>query len=83
MFEEKLAADRPAHFPLEFYLPKNGKKFLNSRTTRAMQTKISLKFPFVTEDAKVKQKMKPTIKQTIIDDFDKAYALNCDQTRQR
>lgn len=27
--------------------------------------------------------MKPEIKQSIIDDFEKAYARNCDQTQQR
>ena len=27
--------------------------------------------------------MKPTIKQSIIDDFERAYAVNCDQDKQR
>lgn len=27
--------------------------------------------------------MKPSVKQSIIDDFDKAYILNCDQDKQR
>lgn len=47
-----------------------------------MQSKISLKFPFVTQD-KEKPKLKPQIKQSIIDDFEKAYTQNCDQQRQR
>lgn len=72
-----MVLSRPDHIPLEFLLPKNGKRFLENKTTRAMQSKISLKFPFVSID-KEKPKMKPSIKQSIIDDFEKAYAFNCD-----
>ena len=46
-------------------------------TCRGMQSKISLKFPLSSEVSS-KAKMAPTIKQSIIDDFEKAYALNCD-----
>ena len=55
---------------------------MNNRTTRALQSKISLKFP-LTSLEKEKVKLQPTIKQSIIDDFNRAYALNCDKERQR
>jgi hypothetical protein len=35
---------RNSHLPLEFLLPKQGKKFMKSNV-RALQSKISLKFP--------------------------------------
>lgn len=63
-------------------MPKNGKRFMNGRTTRALQSKISLKFPLAALE-KEKQKIKPSIKQSIIDDFEKAYILNCNQEKQR
>lgn len=61
LFASKLVVNRPDHIPLEFLLQKQGKKFLDARTTRAMQSKISLKFPFVSAD-KEKAKMKPSVK---------------------
>ena len=45
-----------------------------------MQSKISLKFPLSSEVAE-KMKLAQTIKQSIVDDFEKAYALNCDQNK--
>ena len=45
--------------------------------TRALQSRISLKFPLsAIENEKMKEK--PSVKQSIIDDFEKAYVLNCD-----
>lgn len=45
---------------------------MDGKKIRALQSKISLKFP-QTANEKEKVKMKPTVKQSIIDDFDKAY----------
>ena len=79
LLEHKLILNRPDHFPLEFLLPKNGKRFMNNKTTRAMQSKISLKLPLASAELpQHKPKMKQNIKQSIIDDFEKAYKLNCD-----
>jgi len=49
---------RPDHFPLEFLLPKNGKRLMNGKNTRALQSKISLKFPLSSLE-KEKIKLKP------------------------
>mmetsp|Transcript_21855 Transcript_21855/g.33872 ORF Transcript_21855/g.33872 Transcript_21855/m.33872 type:complete len:186 (+) Transcript_21855:465-1022(+) len=73
---------RKSPLPLEFFIDKQGKRFLNNRTTRALQSKINLKFPFASLE-KEKIKMKPSIKQSIIDDFEKAYTNNCNQSKQR
>jgi|TARA_B110001450_G_C17565027_1_gene458432 hypothetical protein len=54
---------------------------MDVKKIRALQSKISLKFPQATATEKEKVKMKPTVKQSIIDDFDKAYLANCDQDR--
>jgi hypothetical protein len=61
-------------------VPKNGKKYMDPVSCRGMQSKISLKFPLSSEVAE-KMKLAPTIKQSIVDDFEKAYALNCDQNK--
>ena len=47
---------RTSPLPLEFLVPKNGKKFMDRNgTVRALQSKISLKFPLASaEDAKPK-----------------------------
>ena len=50
---------------------------MNNKTTRALQSKISLKFPLAAIE-KDRVKVKPAIKQSIIDDFEKAYKNNCD-----
>lgn len=69
-------------FPLEFLLENKGKKLIRNNHVRALKSKISLKFPLsALEKEKVREK--PTIKQSILDDFEKVYALNCDQERQR
>ena len=80
--EDKMVLHRPDHLPMEFLNPNKGKKFLEVKTTRALQSKINLKFPLANA-TKEKPKMKPSIKQSIIDDFEKTYAMNCDQDRQR
>ena len=42
---------RNSPLPLEFLLPKNGKKFMDRNgTVRALQSKISLKFPLASVD---------------------------------
>jgi hypothetical protein len=51
---------RNSHLPLEFFLPNKGKKFMKSNV-RALQSKISLKFPLAALE-KEKMKLKPTIK---------------------
>ena len=57
---------------------------MNNKTTRAMQSKISLKLPLASAElSRDKVKMKPNIKQSIIDDFEKAYKMNCNQEKQR
>ena len=66
--------------PIEFLVKREGKKFMEGKKIRALQSKISLKFPLAANE-KEKVRMKPTIKQSIIDDFDKAYILNCDQEK--
>lgn len=68
--------------PIDFLVPTVGKKFMNNKTTRALQSKISLKFSLAAIDQD-KVKIKPAIKQSIIDDFEEAYKVNCDQDRQR
>lgn len=62
LFESKLMLSRPMHFPLEFLLPKNGKKLIEGKKVRALQSKISLKFPLAANE-KEKQRLKPMIKQ--------------------
>ena len=83
LMESNMIKIRPDFFPLEFLLPKNGKKFQkNTKGVRALQSKISLKFPLAAlEKEKVRQK--PEIKQSIIDDFERTYAHICDKDRQR
>jgi len=49
---------------------------MDATSCRGMQSKISLKFP-LSAVAHDKPKMAPTIKQSIIDDFEKAYKFNC------
>jgi hypothetical protein len=49
---------------------------MDGKKIRALQSKISLKFPLSAIE-KEKVKLKPSVKQSIIDDFDKAYILNC------
>lgn len=66
--------------PIEFLIPQVGKKFMNNKTTRALQSKISLKFPLSAIELD-KVKSKPAIKQSIIDDFENSYKINCDQDR--
>ena len=58
--------------PVELLQKRLGKKSMDGKKIRALQSKISLKFP-QTANEKEKVKMKPTVKQSIIDDFDKAY----------
>lgn len=60
-FEDKLIRHRESFLPLEFLVEKNGKRFMNGKTTRALQSKISLKFP-LTSLEKEKAKLRPTIK---------------------
>lgn len=43
-FNDNIINMRNSHLPLEFLLPKQGKKFMKSNV-RALQSKISLKFP--------------------------------------
>lgn len=74
--------NRESPLPMEFLNPPKGKMLLDPRTTRALQSKISLKFPLAAV-VHEKPKMKPTIKQSIIDNFEIAYANNCDKDRQR
>ena len=81
--ESNMIKVRPDFFPLEFLLPKNGKKFQkNTKGVRALQSKISLKFPLAALE-KEKVRPKPSIKQSIIDDFERTYAHICDKDRQR
>jgi hypothetical protein len=61
-------------------IPKRGKRFLTN--SRAIQSKISLKFPLAALD-KEKPKVKMSIKQSIVDDFEKAYKNNCNQEKMR
>ena len=47
-----------------------------------MRSKISLKFSLAAADLD-KKRLGPQIKQSIIDDFERAYVKVCDQDRQR
>ena len=76
LFEKKMINMRMSPLAMDFLKPKFGKRFMSNKTTRALQSKINLKFPFTSLEKK-KEKMKPSIKQSIIDDFEKAYANNC------
>ena len=67
---------RNKEMPLEFLVEKNGKRFLSEKEVRALRSKISLKFPLAA-DVKGKAKMSPSIKQSILDDFERAYKRNC------
>lgn len=73
-----MARDSP--LPMEFLNPPKGKLVPDVATTRGMQSKISLKFPLAAV-VQEKPKMKPTIKQSIIDNFEIAYANNCDKDK--
>lgn len=70
-----LAKDKQP-LPFDLLQKREGKKFMDGKKIRALQSKISLKFPLAAIE-KEKVRMKPTVKQSIIDDFDKAYLLNC------
>ena len=50
---------------------------MDEKLVRAMKSRISLKFPLASI-VKEKEKMKPVIKQSILDEFDKVYRENCD-----
>ena len=58
LFEDKLCKHREKHLPLEFLLPKNGKKFMNNKKIRALQSKINLKFPLASTEKDPKKIMK-------------------------
>lgn len=77
LFVDNLINMRDSPLPLVFQLPRNGKRFLNIKNCRALQSKISLKFPMGSV-LKEKPKYIPTIKQSIIDEFEKTYKINCD-----
>ena len=76
LFLEPFDAFDPHH-------PLRGKKRFNENF-RPLRSKISLKFgnDLIT-DVKKKQGMKLDIKQSVIDDFDRVYAINCDQKKMR
>ena len=71
---------RQTPLPLEFLLERNGRRMMDSKAVRAMKSKISLKFPLASI-VKEKERMRPTIKQSILDEFDKVYADTCDQKK--
>jgi len=52
---------RKSPLPLEFLMPKNGKRYMDPVSCRGMQSKISLKFP-LSSAVSEKPKMAPTIK---------------------
>lgn len=81
-FNHLLVASRQSPLPMEFLNPPRGKHVPDARFAIGKQSKISLKFPLaaVQQD---KPKMKPTIKQSIIDQFEKAYKNNCNQDKNR
>ena len=56
LMADQITNVRTSPLPLEFLVPKNGKKFMDRNgTVRALQSKISLKFPLASaEDAKPK-----------------------------
>ena len=58
--------------PLDLLLAKEGKLLMNKKNCRALKSKIDLKF---TMEEKVPVKYRSKIKQSIIDDFDKAYKI--------
>mgnify|MGYP000978287933 CR=1 FL=1 len=53
------AKDGP--LPIEFLLKKEGKKFMDKKATRALQSKISLKFPLASTERE-RVKMRPAVK---------------------
>lgn len=65
---------------MEFLNPRKGKARPDARNFRGMQSRITLKYP-LTSVQQEKPKLKPTIKQSIIDDFERAYADGCDQKK--
>lgn len=68
---------RHSPLPLELLVERQGKRVLDEKLVRAMKSRISLKFPLASlEKAKPMRKM--TVKQSILDDFDRVYAANCD-----
>ena len=79
-----LIKSRPSHLPLEFvYMPKRGKHFMpKDSKVRALQSRISIKFPLASAE-KVVKKEAPKIKQSVIDDFEKAYARITNMDKQR
>lgn len=67
---------------MELLVEKQGKRVLDEKLVRAMKSRISLKFPLASLDKPRPQK-KVTVKQSVLDDFDRVYAANCDQKQQR
>ena len=45
LFEHKLINMRQSPLPLEFLVPKQGKKLMSTKDARALQSKINLKYP--------------------------------------
>ena len=58
--------------PLDLLLAKEGKLLMDKKNCRALKSKINLKFSM---EEKEPVKYRPKIKQSIIDDFDKAYKI--------
>jgi hypothetical protein len=71
-------ANKP--LPLEMLFAKDGKRLMDKKNCRALKSKINLKFAMQETEP---VKFKPTIKQSIIDDFDKAYKISSNQDYQR
>lgn len=82
MLIDRIAAARYDHQPLELLVERAGKRVLDEKLVRAMKSRISLKFPLAVLD-KAKPRSKVSVKQSVIDDFNRTYAANCDQTLQR
>ena len=61
--------------------PLRGKKRFNENF-RPLRSKINLKIT-AAEAQKKKKENKVTVEQKILDDFDRTYAENCDQTKMR
>lgn len=78
----QIAHMRHSPLPMELLVEKQGKRVLDEKLVRAMKSRISLKFPLASLD-KPRPKKKITVKQSVLDDFDRVYAANCDQKQQR
>ena len=62
--------------PIEFLTKERGRRLQNKNECRALRSKINLQFTNIDKAERIKER--PTIKQSVIDDFERTYAQKSD-----